>query len=314
MKTAVLGVVFALSFVHAGPVHAQATPSAVGAKPLAGERERLGYAIGMEVGADNALQAALPDLDLAAFEQSIRRSISGAEPLMKPADAQKTSLALMQRVQARQSGNAGKAPAVSRQQVGELLGINVGRSLAPVRDEFDLAAFMRGWRVVVEKGKPLIPPAEAQALRGTFAERLRERNAARRAEAGERNRKTGEAFLAANRGAKGVVTTRSGLQYQVLKPGAGARPLPSSRVKVDYEGKLLDGKVFDSSYQRGEPAVFALNQVIPGWTEGLGLMAAGAKYRFWIPGDLAYGRRGSPPNIGPNETLVFDVELLDIVK
>ena len=109
------------------------------------------------------------------------------------------------------------------------------------------------------------------------------------------------------------LTTPSGLQYMVLREGSGPRPLPSDTVRVNYEGKLLDGTVFDSSYQRGEPAQFGLNQVIPGWTEGVGLMPVGAKYRFWIPSQLAYGSNGAPGGmIGPEATLTFDVELLGI--
>jgi len=109
-----------------------------------------------------------------------------------------------------------------------------------------------------------------------------------------------------------VLTTPSGLQYMVLREGSGPRPMASDTVRVNYEGKLLDGTVFDSSYERGEPAEFPLNRVIAGWTEGLSLMPVGAKYRFWIPSDLAYGASGSPPKIGPNATLTFDVELLGI--
>jgi len=111
----------------------------------------------------------------------------------------------------------------------------------------------------------------------------------------------------------GMQTTYSGLQYQVLKPGSGARPSTYNKVKVHYHGTLTNGTVFDSSVQRGQPATFGVTQVIAGWTEGLQLMQKGAKYKFIIPPNLAYGQRGSPPKIGPNETLVFEVELLDIL-
>ena len=307
-----LGAAFLAFSLLAGAAHAQGQASAQvsAAKPLSGERERLGYMIGMDVGGDPAIQSAAPDIDMAAFEQSVRRALAGQESTLRPEDAQATSLALMQRVQARRAGTLDKAPAISRQHAGELMGVTVGRSLATIRADFDMAAFMRGLRVTLDKGKPLLSAEEADAIRQAFAARQQQRAA----DTGEENRRAGEAFMAENRRTRGVITTRSGLQYQVIRPGTGARPAPSARVRVDYEGRLLDGKVFDSSYQRGEPAQFALNQVIPGWTEGVGLMSVGAKYRFWVPGDLAYGRRGSPPTIGPNQTLVFDVELHEILK
>ncbi len=123
------------------------------------------------------------------------------------------------------------------------------------------------------------------------------------------NEAKGAQFLAENAKKAGVKQTKSGLQYKVLNEGSGARPDASALVTVDYEGRLLDGTVFDSSYERGEPIEFPLNRVIPGWTEGLQLMNKGAAYELYIPADLAYGERGAPPKIGPNEVLIFKVEL-----
>jgi FKBP-type peptidyl-prolyl cis-trans isomerase len=122
----------------------------------------------------------------------------------------------------------------------------------------------------------------------------------------------GKAFLANNARAPGVKVTPSGLQYQVIKPGTGARPTAQNRVKAHYKGTFLDGKTFDNSYDRMEPAVFPLDGVIRGWTEGVPLMQVGAKYKFWIPSDLAYGHRGRP-SIPPNSTLVFEIELFEVL-
>jgi FKBP-type peptidyl-prolyl cis-trans isomerase len=132
------------------------------------------------------------------------------------------------------------------------------------------------------------------------------------AEETEANRKRGEDYLESNAEKEGVQVTDSGLQYNVLTEGDGAKPTPTDQVKVHYRGTLIDGTEFDSSYSRGEPTSFTLNQVIPGWTEGVQLMSVGSKYRFVIPADLAYGERGAGGAIGPHETLIFEVELLEI--
>jgi len=132
------------------------------------------------------------------------------------------------------------------------------------------------------------------------------------AKAAEANLKAGQKFMKENGKKKGVVTTESGLQYQVLTAGSGAKPALTDQVKVHYEGKLLNGEVFDSSYKRGEPVTFGLNQVIPGWQEGLQLMSVGSKWKIFIPSDLAYAPGGTGGPIGPNETLIFEVELLEI--
>jgi FKBP-type peptidyl-prolyl cis-trans isomerase len=129
----------------------------------------------------------------------------------------------------------------------------------------------------------------------------------------EENKAAGVAFLAENTKKANIVTTASGLQYEILTPGTGTvSPSATETVKVHYKGTTLDGKEFDSSYSRGEPISFPLNRVIPGWTEGVQLMTEGAKYRFYIPSELAYGEQGAGGSIGPNSTLIFDVELLKI--
>ena len=178
-------------------------------------------------------------------------------------------------------------------------------------------------------GQNLDVDAFAQALRDTFAGQeprltmeemqatVQEMQAAQQSQqdaAGAEAMAAGEAFLLENAEKEGVQTTASGLQYKVIEAGEGGKPSASDSVRVHYEGRLLDGTVFDSSFQRGEPAVFGVGQVIPGWQEALQLMSAGAKYEVWIPSDLAYGPQGAGGNIGPNETLNFTIELIEIIK
>lgn len=136
--------------------------------------------------------------------------------------------------------------------------------------------------------------------------------ATRNKEKAEANLRDGEAFLAQNKTKEGVVSLDSGLQYQVLQEGEGPKPTAANRVTCHYHGTLIDGRIFDSSVQRGQPASFPLNQVIAGWTEGVQLMSIGSKYRFFIPPHLGYGNRQVGSDIGPNSTLIFDVELLGI--
>lgn len=137
-------------------------------------------------------------------------------------------------------------------------------------------------------------------------------NAAQAESLMETNKKAGKAFLEKNRHAEGVKVTASGLQYKVIREGEGKRPGPTSKVTVNYEGRHLNGEVFDSSYKRHKPITFGLNRVIKGWTEGLQLMKEGAKYQLFIPPELGYGHRGAGAAIGPSETLIFDVELLKV--
>ena len=167
--------------------------------------------------------------------------------------------------------------------------------------------FLSGLKDVLEGPGGKLTESQAQAVVQAAVNAAASRKA-------DTNLAKGQAFLAANRDKAGVKTTASGLQYEVLSLGSGSTPLASDTVTVNYEGRLIDGTVFDSSYERGEPATFRLDQVIPGWTEGVQLMPAGSKYRFYIPSELAYGARGAGGVIGPNEVLVFDVELISIQK
>ena len=164
-----------------------------------------------------------------------------------------------------------------------------------------------------EEDSSKLSDAEMQQVVQAYQMQAQQKAQKKQQQEAQQNKKEGEQFLAENKNNEGVQVTDSGLQYKVLEEGSGVSPDSSDRVRVHYEGTLLDGEKFDSSYDRGEPVEFPLNQVIPGWTEGVQLMKEGAKYKFWIPGELGYGpnpRPGGP--IGPNETLVFEVELLKV--
>lgn len=196
------------------------------------------------------------------------------------------------------------------------IGVDVANSMKKSEVPMDAEAFVAGFKDA-QAGKPVLSDEELHAEMVSMQKQMREKMMKKQqaAEAGApKNKEAGKKFLAENKTKEGVVETASGLQYKVLKPGEGAKPLATDTVKVHYTGKLLDGTVFDSSVTRGEPATFVLNQVIPGWTEGVQLMNKGSKYQFWIPSALAYGDRGAGQLITPGATLTFEVELLDIVK
>ena len=194
------------------------------------------------------------------------------------------------------------------------LGIGIGSQLAGMGAKgLDIDDFAQAIKDVIS-GTPLkVNNAEAQSLVQAFFKEQEDKQRAAAAEAGKVAKAAGESFLADNAKKEGVVVLPSGLQYQVLKEGNGKKPSATDQVKCHYEGTLIDGTIFDSSYQRNEPATFGLNQVIAGWTEGVQLMSEGAKYRFFIPYNLAYGERGAGAQIPPFAALVFDVELLKVL-
>ena len=193
------------------------------------------------------------------------------------------------------------------------LGIGIGSQLAGMgAKELNIDDFAQAIKDVISGSELKVNNAEAQTLVQNFFQEQEAKQQAAAAEAGKAAKAAGEAFLAENGKKDGVVTLPSGLQYQVLKEGDGKKPSATDQVVCHYEGTLIDGTVFDSSYQRNQPATFGLNQVIAGWTEGVQLMQEGAKYRFFIPYKLAYGERGAGAQIPPFATLVFDVELIEV--
>ena len=195
------------------------------------------------------------------------------------------------------------------------LGLGIGQQLAQMGAANDLNVddFAQSIRDVLEGHELKVSHREAQQIVNDYFQRQEQRLNAERAEKGKTAKEEGEKYLAENAKKEGVITTPSGLQYQVLRQGNGRKPTAKDSVKCHYEGFLIDGTVFDSSVQRGEPATFGLQQVIAGWTEGLQLMQEGGKYRFFIPYRLAYGEGGAGQMIPPFATLIFDVELLEVV-
>jgi FKBP-type peptidyl-prolyl cis-trans isomerase len=189
------------------------------------------------------------------------------------------------------------------------IGLDIGQRMAQSKLNVDTAMLARGISDGLSAAKPALSEAEIQAA----MQALQSEMEGKAASVANDNKAAGEKFLAENKTKKDVKTTASGLQYTVLTEGTGATPKASDKVKVHYRGTLLDGTEFDSSYKRGEPVVFPVDAVIKGWTEALQLMKVGGKYKLYIPSNLAYGERGTPGGpIGPNSTLIFEVELLGI--
>lgn len=198
------------------------------------------------------------------------------------------------------------------QKASYAMGTDFGRMLQSQGVDIDPKLFMRGMSDMTEGHDLLLDEEELRQTLVAFEMEMREKRQAQMAEAGKDNVAKGLAFLEANKAKDGVKVTESGLQYEVLHQGTGPKPKATDQVTVHYVGTLIDGTEFDSSVARGQPASFALNQVIKGWTEGVQLMNQGSKFRFVIPSELAYGERGAGAQIGPNSTLVFEVELLEV--
>ena len=215
---------------------------------------------------------------------------------------------------------SGLAVADEKADISYMLGTDLGNNLKRSGIDLSVDDFVEGMRDILEGNETRLSGEQLEAVRTTWMtqqrevqERARAEAEAQRGEQAQANLEEGKLFLENNAQVAGVQTTPSGLQYRVIEEGDGARPGPDARVRVHYRGTLIDGTEFDSSYSRNEPTEFPLQGVIPGWTEGLQLMREGSKYEFFIPPELAYGERGTPGPIGPNATLKFEVELLNIL-
>ncbi len=192
------------------------------------------------------------------------------------------------------------------------VGMDIGANLKRQSIEVDPDLLMKGFKDSYTGGKTLLTEEESRQAIQSFQKQQMAKQVEVAKQMAEKNKAEGEKFLAENKGKDGVKTTASGLQYKVIQEGKGVSPTADNTVEVHYKGTLIDGKEFDSSYKRNQTATFPVSGVIPGWTEGLQLMKAGGKYMLFVPSNLAYGERGAGRDIGPNATLVFEVELISV--
>lgn len=201
----------------------------------------------------------------------------------------------------------------AKDKVSYSIGLDIGTTFKKQKMEINTDVLATGIKDGLSGANPLLTPDEVRTVMMEFSKDMREKATAANKEAADKNTKEGEKFLAENKTKPGVKTTASGLQYVVEKEGSGAPPKETDNVEVNYRGTLIDGTEFDSSYKRGQPASFPVNRVIKGWTEALQLMKPGSKYKLFIPSNLAYGPGGAGGgDIGPNATLIFEVELLSV--
>ena len=206
------------------------------------------------------------------------------------------------------------APKTEEERIGYSLGIMVGRQLQQDISKLDVDSFSAALKDLYENKTPSINDEEIATILDNLQQKMAAEAQQKEEAAAAENLDKGQKFLAANAKKSGVKTTKSGLQYKIVKQGKGKKPTATASVKVHYEGKLINDTVFDSSYARGEPVTFKVNQVIAGWQEALQLMPAGSEWMVYIPANLAYGAGGAGGSIGPNEALVFKVELQEITE
>jgi FKBP-type peptidyl-prolyl cis-trans isomerase FklB len=239
-----------------------------------------------------------------------------AAPAATTPKAATTAKAPVKKTGAAAKSAAAPALTTRKQKFSYALGMNIGAGLgANLKKQsvdVDSNLISQGLKDAISGGKTRLTQEEAQAVLTEVQNEVRKQQQEKAQQAGAANKTEGEAFLAANKSKEGVVTLPSGLQYKILTAGTGPKPTASDSVKCNYRGTLINGTEFDSSYKRGQPATFAVGQVIKAWTEALELMPVGSKWQLFVPSSLAYGERGAGAEIGPNATLIFEVELLSI--
>ncbi|MBS3917397.1 MAG: FKBP-type peptidyl-prolyl cis-trans isomerase [Deltaproteobacteria bacterium] len=204
------------------------------------------------------------------------------------------------------------APKNQKDKVSYIIGMDIGTNLKKQSIEINPEILLKGIKDGLSGNKPLMTDQEMKDTIASFQKEMQAKQEEVNKKMGEKNKKEGEVFLAENKKKEGVVTLASGLQYKVIKKSSGKKPKSTDTVTTHYKGTLIDGTEFDSSYKRGQPVSFPVNGVIAGWTEALQLMEEGAKWQLFIPSPLAYGERGAGPQIGPNATLIFEVELISV--
>jgi len=230
---------------------------------------------------------------------------SADEPAKKPA-------AMTPAPAAAAAAKDAKPPvAIDRNKISTMVGMDIGRGLAQIKDDIDIKVVEQALEQTLKGEKTSLTQEEALQVRQAYMQQMQAKRVAEQKAAAEKNKTEGTTFLTKNKSKSGVKTTASGLQYEVEKEGTGPKPKATDTVKVNYLGTKIDGTKFDSSYDRGQPATFPLNGVIKGWSEGLQLMPVGSKYKLYVPAELAYGENAPGP-IGPNATLIFEVELLGV--
>lgn len=199
-----------------------------------------------------------------------------------------------------------------KQKISYAIGVNIGKDLKVRGVEFDPTVLMKGLQDAQTGGKLMLTDAEMESVMNNLRTEMQKKETEKNVKMGEQNKQEGDTFLAQNKTKEGVVATPSGLQYKIITAGTGPKPALTDTVTTHYRGTLVDGTEFDSSYKRNEPVSFPVNGVIKGWTEALQMMPVGSKWQLFIPPDLAYGPKGAGGVIGPNETLIFEVELISI--
>jgi FKBP-type peptidyl-prolyl cis-trans isomerase FklB len=243
---------------------------------------------------------------------TVAQQTSPSTTTPKPATAPKTTTAAKPRTATAAKSTQPLTLTTRKDKVSYAIGMSIGQNMKKDSVDVDPAILARGLKDAMTSAKPLMTDDEAKVVMTEFRNEMTSKKAAEAKQIGDTNKQAGQQFLAANKAKEGVITLPSGLQYKILKEGTGPKPAATDTVVTNYRGSLINGTEFDSSYKRGEPATFPVGQVIKGWTEALQLMPVGSKWQLFVPAELAYGERSPGPEIGPNSTLIFDIELLSI--